>query len=83
MRIKDTQGSFFVRGDVAAALIDEVASRDFFFTTELCYRAMKCSWEIIEVPVKLRPETRRSTVRPIRDSWRMVKGLVRLWISSS
>jgi glycosyltransferase involved in cell wall biosynthesis len=78
MRIKDTQGSFFVRGDVASILAREVASRDFFFTTELCYRAMKRSLEIIEVPVKLQPELRRSTVRPIRDSWRMIKGLIRI-----
>lgn len=78
MSTGDTQGTFFVRGDVLKPLVDSTQARDFFFTTEFCYHALKENRSIIEVPVCLEPELRPSTVRPLLDGWRMIQGLTRI-----
>ncbi len=78
MTVKDTQGTFFIRGDVCAALVQQTIFRDFFFTTELCFRVSQMGMQIIELPVTIQPELRPSSVRPVRDSLRMIKGLLHL-----
>lgn len=78
MAVKDTQGTFFIRGDVCACLANETTSRDFLFTTELCFRAFQMKMQIIELPVTLQREVRPSSVRPVRDSLRMARGLLKL-----
>jgi hypothetical protein len=78
LTVGDTQGTFFVRGDAIKNLLDKTKARDFFFTTEFCYHALQAQHALIEVPIVLEPELRPSTVRPIRDSLRMIKGLLRI-----
>lgn len=78
LTIRDTQGTFFVRGDCIKDLLDRTKARDFFFTTEFCYHATRAKQSVVEIPVVLEPELRPSTVRPIRDSVRMIRGMLRV-----
>jgi len=77
MRTGDSQGSLFLRLDVAAKLVDLVLSRDFFYTTELVFHAERLRHPIIELPVTSAPEARASTVRPVRHGAGMLLALLR------
>ena len=55
MRTGDSQGSFFIRLDVAVELAGRVQSRDFFYTTELTYFAEKRDDGVVEVPAIIEP----------------------------
>jgi glycosyltransferase involved in cell wall biosynthesis len=50
MKTGDSQGSFFIRLDVALPLAHRIASRDFFYTTELVYLAEHLPDGVVEVP---------------------------------
>ncbi len=76
LRTGDTQGTFFVRGDVVHNIVGAVRARDFFFTTEFCYRCNRAGLPIVEVPVELQPEVRPSTVHPLRDGLRVMKATI-------
>lgn len=78
MRVGDSQGSVFVRLDLAAELAPRVSARDFFYSTELCHLAERAGESIFEVPVVLEESVRPSTVRPLRDSVTMARQLLRL-----
>ncbi len=78
MRVGDSQGSVFVRLDLAAKLAPLIRSRDFFYTTELCYFAEREGETILEMPVTLEEEKRKSTVRPMTDGRRMAMQLLEL-----
>ena len=43
MRVGDSQGSVFMRLDLASELVPKVRSRDFFYLTELCFFAERTS----------------------------------------
>jgi dolichyl-phosphate beta-glucosyltransferase len=77
MRAGDSQGSVFLRLDVAARLVDLVTARDFFYSTELVFHAERLRHPIIELPVVVAPESRASTVRPLRHGAAMLVDLVR------
>lgn len=76
MRVGDSQGSMFVRLDLAADIVTQVTARDFFYSTEFCYRVERGGNTIIEVPIKVVPEVRPSTVRPLKHGSQMA---VALW----
>lgn len=78
MRVGDSQGSIFVRLDLAAELAPKIKARDFFYTTELCFFAERAGETIVEMPVVLEEEKRKSTVRPLRDGTRMLHQLIAL-----
>jgi hypothetical protein len=79
MRVGDSQGSVFLRLDLAALLLPKVRSRNFFYSTELCHYAERAGEAIIELPVVLDTERRRaSTVRPWRDGTEMARQLLEL-----
>ncbi len=78
MRVGDSQGSVFVRLDLAAELLPRIASRGFFYSTELCYFAERLGESIVELPVTPDPVLRASTVRAFRDGVSMLGELVRL-----
>lgn len=78
MRVGDSQGSVFLRLDLAATLVPLVHARDFFYSTELCYVAERAGETIHEMPVRLEEEKRKSTVRPFRDGRRMALQLMEL-----
>lgn len=75
MRVRDSQGSVFLRLDLASELASKVVSRDFFFTTELCFLAERAGERIIESPVVLDESERASTVKPVRDGTAMARQL--------
>ena len=66
----------FVRLDLAAEVVAQVTARDFFYSTEFCYRVERGGDAIVEVPIKVVPEVRPSTVRPLKHGSQMA---VALW----
>jgi dolichyl-phosphate beta-glucosyltransferase len=80
MRTADSQGSIFVRLDLAAALAPRVAARDFFFSTELVFLAERLGEGVREVPIVLEPARRNSTVRFLRDGTAMLRQLTALTV---
>jgi len=77
MRTGDSQGSVLLRLDVAAKLVDLVVARDFFYSTELIFHAERLHHPIIELSVVVAPESRASTVRPLRHGSAMLVALAR------
>lgn len=77
-RVKDSQGTFLIRFDRARALLPEVRSRDFFFTTELTHLAECSGLGVREVPVALEPETRPTSVRFLKAAGAMFLQSLRL-----
>jgi dolichyl-phosphate beta-glucosyltransferase len=82
MKCRDSQGSVFIRADLASELVPLVCSRDFFYSTELIFLAERAGERVLEVPVVLAPAQRGSTVRPVRDGLTMGLKLVRLAVGS-
>jgi glycosyltransferase involved in cell wall biosynthesis len=78
MRTRDSQGSLFIRADLAADILHHLRSRDFFFSTEVVCIAERLGERVVELPVAMEPERRRSTVRIVRHSVRMFRQLVEL-----
>jgi glycosyltransferase involved in cell wall biosynthesis len=78
MKVGDSQGSVFVRLDLAAELLPRVEARGFFYSTELCHFAERAGETILELPVVLEASQRASTVRPAADGLTMARELWRL-----
>jgi dolichyl-phosphate beta-glucosyltransferase len=77
--IGDTQGSLFVPARMAQRIIPSVKADDFFFSTELLLRAEREKAVIVEVPVRLSADKRKSRVSVLRDGTSMLYQLFRLW----
>lgn len=75
MKVGDSQGSMFVRLDLAAEIAPKVESRGFFYSTELCHHAERAGETIVELPVTLEASKRASTVRPVKHGTEMLKQL--------
>jgi dolichyl-phosphate beta-glucosyltransferase len=71
MRVRDCQGTLFLRAEVAFRLRPFIRSRDYFYTTELVYLVERLGIGWRELPVELAPDERKSTVRLLRDSLNM------------
>ena len=78
MNVGDSQGSVFVRLDLAEGLVPLVEARGFFYSTELCHFAERAGETIVELPVVLEASQRATTVRPARDGMTMAKELWKL-----
>jgi glycosyltransferase involved in cell wall biosynthesis len=78
MQVGDSQGSVFVRLDLAAELAPRIKARGFFYSTELCHVAERAGEVIVELPVAPDAALRPSTVSPVRDGLGMARELVRL-----
>lgn len=78
MRTQDSQGTLFIRTPFLNQLVDQVRSRDFFYSTELVYIAERCLGRIIEVPCLASLPRRSSTIRPLKDSLSMLRQLMTL-----
>jgi len=81
MRTGDSQGSIFMRLDVALPLARRIDSRDFFYTTELVYYAEALPDGVVEVPAVIEPSqlVRGATsVRAFSDSRAMLRQLIAL-----
>lgn len=72
MRVRDPQGTFFIRKDAAAALAKKIRSRGFFYTTELVYWAEQAGFAIREIPVRYIEESdRKSSVKIFKHGRQM------------
>lgn len=81
MKTGDSQGSFFIRLDVAVPLAHRVVSRDFFYTTELVYYAEPLPDGVVEVPAIIEPSqlvAGVTSVKPLKHGTAMLKQLVAL-----
>ena len=81
MRTGDSQGSIFLRLDVALPLARRIESRDFFYTTELVYYAEALPDGVVEVPAVIEASqlVRGATsVRAFSDSRAMLLQLIAL-----
>lgn len=78
MRTRDSQGTFFIRADVAAGLWPKVAARDFFYTTEVCYLLEQSGTFPVELPIVFEGEQRASSVNAWKHSKAMLKQLWQL-----
>lgn len=78
IRVGDTQGTFFIKKEFALKIEPLIQSRGFFFTTELTYHALKAGAQIKEVPIVLKRDERKSSVKIFRDSWRMLREIFKL-----
>lgn len=81
MKTGDSQGSFFIRLDVAVPLAHRIVARDFFYTTELVYYAEPLPEGVVEVPTVIEPSqlvAGATTVRPLKHGTAMLKQLVAL-----
>jgi hypothetical protein len=64
---------------MAQRIIPSVKADDFFFSTELLLRAEREKAVIVEVPVRLSADKRKSRVSVLRDGTSMLYQLFRLW----
>lgn len=78
MQVGDSQGSVFLRLDLAVELLPKIKARGFFYSTELCHFAERRGETIVELPVAPDAVLRASTVRSVRDGLGMAKELMRL-----
>jgi hypothetical protein len=78
MRTGDSQGTFFVRADLLAQHHAKIRARDYFWTTELVYFVERAGEPIEELPVRMAPARRPSTVRPFKHGGRMLRALLEL-----
>jgi glycosyltransferase involved in cell wall biosynthesis len=77
-RVGDSQGSVFLRADLAREIIGKVTARGFFYSTELVYFAERAGVDVVEVPVTLEKNERQSTVKPVKHGLAMFGQLVEL-----
>jgi glycosyltransferase involved in cell wall biosynthesis len=78
LRIRDTQGTYLVRGDTARMIASQMMETGYIFTTEFSYVADQLKFTIRELPVTSSPEMRSTNVRIIRDGIDMCRGLIRI-----
>jgi hypothetical protein len=77
-RVGDSQGSVFVRKDLARQIVPKVKARGFFYSTELVFFAERAGVRVVEVPVTLDKNERKSTVKPVKHGLTMFGQLVEL-----
>ena len=74
---KDTQGTLIFKKELLSS-VEKFYSEEFLITTEIILKAFKNSKKILEVPVKeLNIET-ISTVKPLKDGFKMLLGIIKL-----
>ncbi|MGE3974229.1 MAG: glycosyltransferase [Bdellovibrionales bacterium] len=78
MKTKDSQGSVFLHATLAKELLPKIASRNFFYSTELVYYAEQKGEVVEELPVVIAEAIRPSTVRPLKDGSRMFLQIMEL-----
>ncbi len=77
--ISDTQCGFKLFGDeVTRAVFPGLETRRFAFDVEVLARARLLGFEVVEVPVRWRNDS-RSRVHPVRDSAAMLRDVFRIW----
>lgn len=78
LRVGDSQGTILVDRELAQRIRPQLASADFFFSTELISFATRLGVDPIELPVDYRHPRPGSTVRPVHDGLRMARAVFEL-----
>ena len=78
LRVGDTQGAFFLRADLAKALLGDLRSTNYFVSTEIAALVVERGVTPLEIPVRYVDPRPDSKVRPIADSYQMLKNLFEL-----
>jgi hypothetical protein len=74
----DTQGSLLISGPLLRELAPDLGCADYLVATEIIAEGVRRGVTPVEVPITYPRQDQRSTVSPLRDSLRMLAGLVRL-----
>lgn len=82
LRLKDTQGTFFLSGALPLKFYNSIESRDYFFSTELCLRAVSQGLAMAEIPVVFMEESRPSKINVSKDVLTVLKRLAKFWFES-
>jgi dolichyl-phosphate beta-glucosyltransferase len=77
INVGDSQGSILIDGDLARRIEPHLVCADYLVTTELVAWAMRLGAQPLEIPVEY-ADRGRSTVSPLADGWRMLRGMVAL-----
>ncbi len=78
LRVGDSQGTILIDRALAQRIRPQLASADFFFSTELVGFASRLGIEPVELPVDYRNPRPGSTVRPLHDGVRMAGAVFEL-----
>ena len=82
LHYKDTHGSIVVKTDKLKTISSLLTQEHFFIDTEIVLKLHELNLKIIEVPVKLINEDTLSTVRPIKDGFKMLYQTLRTSIKN-
>ena len=74
----DTQGSILISGSLAQRIAPRLRCTDYLVTTEIVAWAIRLGARPLELPVVYPGPVSQSTVRPLRDTVRMLAGMVAL-----
>jgi hypothetical protein len=74
----DTQGSILISGPLAHRVEPHLRCTDYLVTTEIVAWAVRLGARPLELPVIYPRAATRSTVKPLRDTERMLAGMVAL-----
>lgn len=75
VNLGDTQGTIIGSTSVLALHAEATRQPGYLMTTELLARAQKSGTKIVELPVVYRDHLRKSNIRIIEDSYKMLTGL--------
>lgn len=77
--VSDTQCGFKLFGqEVSGAIFPPMQIDGFAFDVELLARAIRSGFQVVEVPVRWKNDS-RSRVHPIKDSAMMMRDVLRIW----
>lgn len=76
MRCLDPQGTIFIKPSILSELHENIQSTDFFYTTELIFIAELYNKKVIEVPIKMLPQVRPSSVKLLRNTYLGLRHLI-------
>jgi len=77
LRVRDSQGTIFITGSLRDRILPRLECTDFLISTEVTCWAVHEGALPLELPV-VYPRSTGSTVAPLRDSTRMLLGMVAL-----
>lgn len=77
VKIKDTQGSLFIKRSSLQPFLDYCDGGSAFFTTQIAIYASLFKLRILEIPVVLSPELRISKFNLFKDGWSFLSSMWR------
>jgi dolichyl-phosphate beta-glucosyltransferase len=78
LNVGDSQGTILIDRTLAQRIRPQLASADFFFSTELIALAARAGVQPVELPVDYSHPRPGSTVRPLQDGLRMARAVFEL-----